>query len=97
MNVEQGKTSNNTKRLLPIVVEKFLNRRHYFEGLSKELYEESREYLLCQQRIESPKNILSACMVQVAHFGNRYDNVLVFEEINRLGYELIYADTDSIY
>jgi hypothetical protein len=42
MNVEQGKTSNNTKGLLPIVVEKFLNRRHYFEGLSKELYEESR-------------------------------------------------------
>jgi hypothetical protein len=54
----------------------------------------------------------SACMVQVAHFGNRYDNVLVFEEINRLsreilvkikdivqklGYELIFADTDSIY
>jgi DNA polymerase elongation subunit (family B) len=51
-------------------------------------------------------------MVQVAHFGNRYDNVLVFEEINRLsreilvkikdivqklGYELIFADTDSIY
>jgi DNA polymerase elongation subunit (family B) len=51
-------------------------------------------------------------MVQVAHFGNRYDNALVFEEINRLsreilvkikdivqklGYELIYADTDSVF
>ena len=51
-------------------------------------------------------------MVLIGSLSNRYGNVLVFEEINRLsreilikttdvvqksGYELIYADTDSVF
>ena len=98
--------------MLPIVVEKFLNRRLYFESLLKELSEDSKEYLWCQQRIDSLKNILVCLYGTTGSLWNRYGNVLVFEEINRLsreiliktkdivqklGYELIYADTDSIY
>jgi DNA polymerase elongation subunit (family B) len=111
-NVEQRNRSNNKKGLLPTVVEKYLKRRLYFEHLSKELSEESREYLWCQQRIDSLKNILVCLYGTTGSLWNRYGNVLVFEEINRLsreiliktkdavqklGYDLIYADTDSVF
>jgi DNA polymerase elongation subunit (family B) len=48
----------NEKGLLPMIVEKYLKRRLYFEGLSNEHPKESKEYLWCQQRIDSLKNIL---------------------------------------
>lgn len=111
-NVELGKKSNNKKGLLSTVVEKYLKRRLQFENLSKELPEDSKEYLWCQQRIDSLKNILVCLYGTTGSLWNRYGNVLVFEEINRLsreiliktkdivqklGYELIYADTDSVF
>ena len=104
--------ASNKKGLLPTVVEKYLNRRLHFEDLSKELSEESKEYLWCQQRIDSLKNILVCLYGTTGSLWNRYGNVRVFEEINRLsreiliktkdivqklGYELIYADTDSVF
>jgi DNA polymerase elongation subunit (family B) len=110
--VRQDNKSNNKKGLLPIVVEKYLKRRLHFEDLSKELSEESKEYLWCQQRIDSLKNILVCLYGTTGSLWNRYGNVLVFEGINRLsreiliktkdvvqklGYELIYADTDSVF
>jgi DNA polymerase elongation subunit (family B) len=110
--VEPGHKSTNKKGLLPIVVEKYLKRRLHFEGLLKHLTEESSEYLWCQQRIDSLKNILVCLYGTTGSFWNRYGNVRVFEEINRLsrevliktkdviqklGYELIYADTDSVF
>ena len=109
---KQDNKSNNKKGLLPIVVEKHLKRRLHFERLSKELPEESREYLWCKQRIDSLKNILVCLYGTTGSLWNRYGNALVFEEINRqsreiliktkdivqkLGYELIYADTDSVF
>ena len=78
----------------------------------KELPKESKEYLWCQQRIDSLKNILVCLYGTTGSHWNRYGNVRVFEEINRLsrevliktkdvvqklGYELIYADTDSVF
>jgi DNA polymerase elongation subunit (family B) len=110
--IEPGNKSNNKKGLLPTVVEKYLKRRLHFEGLSKELSEESKEYLWYQQRIDSLKNILVCLYGTTGSLWNRYGNVQVFEEINRLsreiliktkdivqklGYELIYADTDSVF
>jgi DNA polymerase elongation subunit (family B) len=110
--VEPGNKSNHKKGLLPTVVEKYLKRRLHVEGLSKELSEESKQYLWCQQRIDSLKNILVCLYGTTGSLWNRYGNVLVFEEINRLsreiliktkdivqklGYELIYADTDSVF
>jgi DNA polymerase elongation subunit (family B) len=111
-NVEQGNKSNNKKGLLSTVVEKFLNRRLHFVGLLKELLQDSKEYLWCQQRIDSLKNILVCLYGTTGSLWNRYGNVLVFEEINRLsreilietkdivqklGYDLIYTDTDSVF
>ena len=104
--------SINEKGLLPIVVEKYLKRRLYFEGQLKNLAEGSRENLWCQQRINSLKNILVCLYGTTGSFWNRYGNVKVFEEINRLsrevliktkdvvqklGCELIYADPDSVF
>jgi DNA polymerase elongation subunit (family B) len=100
------------KGLLPTVVEKFLQRRLRFEVALGGLSEESREYLWCQQRMESLKSILVCLYGTSGSIWNRYGNVRVFEEINRLsrevliktkdvvqklGYELIYADTDSVF
>ena len=65
-----------------------------------------------QQRLDSLKNILVCLYGTTGSIWNRYGNVRVFEEVNRLsreiliktkdivqkfGYELIYADTDSVF
>jgi DNA polymerase elongation subunit (family B) len=107
-----NKAREISKGLLPTVVEKFLQRRLYLEKISKGFSEESREYLWCQQRLDSLKNILVCLYGTTGSIWNRYGNVRVFEEINRLsrevliktkdvvqtsGYELIYADTDSVF
>ena len=104
--------NDNKKGLLPTVVEKFLKRRLYFKRLLKELPKESIESLWCEQRVNSLKNILVCLYGTTGSLWNRYGNVLVFEEINKisreiliktkdivqqLGYELIYADTDSVF
>jgi DNA polymerase elongation subunit (family B) len=104
--------SQNEKGLLPIVVEKYVKRRLYFKSLLKQIPEGSNEYLWCQQRIDLLKNILVCLYGTTGSLWNRYGNVLVFEEINRLsreiliktkdivqrlGYDLIYADTDSVF
>jgi DNA polymerase elongation subunit (family B) len=109
---ERSSRGGANKGLLPTVVEKFLQRRLYFESISNEHHEESKEYLWCQQRIDSLKNILVCLYGTTGSIWNRYGNVRVFEEINRLsreiliktkdvvqalGCELIYADTDSIF
>lgn len=106
---KKTKGGGANKGLLPTVVEKFLQRRLYFEAISDELH---AEYLWCQQRVDLLKNILVCLYGTTGSIWNRYGNVRVFEEINRLsreiliktkdivqklGCELIYADTDSIF
>ena len=78
----------------------------------KELPKDSQEYVYCEQRVNSLKNILVCLYGSTGSLWNRYGNVLAFEEINklsrevliktkdivqRLGYELVYADTDSVF
>jgi DNA polymerase elongation subunit (family B) len=110
--VLQQSNDNEKKGLLPTVVEKFLKRRLYFKRLLKELPKASKESLWCQQRIDSLKNILVCLYGTTGSLWNRYGNVLAFEEINKisreilmktkdivqeLGYEIVYADTDSVF
>jgi DNA polymerase elongation subunit (family B) len=109
---EQVNKSQSTKGLLPIVVEKFLKRRLHFKEMLKGLPANSKEYFWCQQCIDSLKSILVCLYGTTGSLWNRFGNVLVFEEINmlsrevllktkdivqKLGYEVIYADTDSIF
>jgi DNA polymerase elongation subunit (family B) len=107
------KTVNHqNKGLLPTVVERHLKRRTYFKRLLKELPEDSVGYVWCEQRVNSLKNILVCLYGSTGSLWNRFGNVLAFEEINRLsreiliktkdivqglGYELVYADTDSVF
>ena len=110
--VVSQQSNDNKKGLLPTVVEKFLKRRLYFKRLLKELPKDSMESLWCQQRVDSLKNILVCLYGTTGSIWNRYGNVLAFEEINKisrdiliktkdivqeLGYELVYADTDSVF
>jgi DNA polymerase elongation subunit (family B) len=100
------------KGLLPSIVERFLKRRLYFKKLLKELPKDSIESEWCEQRVNSLKNILVCLYGSTGSLWNRFGNVLAFEEINKLarevliktkdivqglGYELIYADTDSVF
>jgi DNA polymerase elongation subunit (family B) len=50
---EQVSKPQGKQGLLPMIVEKYLKRRLYFKGLLKELPENSKECLWCQQRIDS--------------------------------------------
>jgi DNA polymerase elongation subunit (family B) len=78
----------------------------------KQLPKESMEYVWCEQRVSSLKNILVCLYGSTGSLWNKYGNVLAFEEINKLsrdiliktkdivqglGYELVYADTDSVF
>ena len=100
------------KGLLPTVVERYLKRRLYFKKLLKELPKDSEEYAWCEQRVNSLKNILVCLYGSTGSLWNRFGNILAFEEINRLsrevliktkdivqmlGYNLVYADTDSVF
>jgi len=101
------------KALLPKVVEMVLKRRTYYKELSKQIPKENiEESFWCEQRIESLKKILVCLYGTTGSIWNRFGNVLAFEEINRLarevllktkdiiqrlGFELVYADTDSVF
>jgi DNA polymerase elongation subunit (family B) len=106
------KAVHQPKGLLPTVVERYLKRRIYFKKLLKELPNDGIECVYCEQRVNSLKNILVCLYGSTGSLWNRFGNVLAFEEINRLsrevltktkdivqelGYELIYADTDSVF
>jgi hypothetical protein len=80
----------------PDVVEKFLNRRIYFESMSSEHPEETIVYHWCQQHIDSLKNILVCLYGTSGSIWNRYGNVRVFEEINRLSREVLIRTKDVI-
>jgi DNA polymerase elongation subunit (family B) len=103
---------SNAKGLLPTVLEGVLKRRIKFKDIQKSFQVNTREWLWCEQRITVLKSILVSLYGTTGSFWNRLANVDAFEEINRLsrdilikskdivqglGYELLYADTDSLF
>ncbi|MEM2873788.1 MAG: DNA-directed DNA polymerase [Nitrososphaerales archaeon] len=98
--------------ILPYVTKQALERRLYFKKLRKSFPKDSLEWQYCDQRQSALKLILVCLYGTSGCCWNRFGNVLAFEEINRqsreimikvkdfvqkLGYELIYADTDSVF
>lgn len=98
--------------ILPYVTKKALERRLYFKRMRKSFVKDSLEWRYCDQRQSALKLILVCLYGTSGCCWNRFGNVLTFEEINRrsrkimikvkdfvqkLGYELIYADTDSVF
>jgi DNA polymerase elongation subunit (family B) len=98
--------------LLPMVLERVLKGRIFFKNLQKTLAINTDEWLWCEQRIIALKDILVSLYGTTGSFWNRFANATTFEEINRLsrevliktkdivqglGFELVYADTDSVF
>jgi len=83
-----------------------------FKNRQKSFLANTNESLWCEQRAVALKNILVSLYGTTGSFWNRFANVDTFKEINRLsreilietkdivqglGYELLYADTDSVF
>jgi DNA polymerase elongation subunit (family B) len=104
--------TNDKAVLLPTVLERVLKGRIFFKNLQKTLPINTDDWLWCEQRIVALKDILVSLYGTTGSFWNRFANVTAFEEINRLsreilikakdivqgsGFELVYADTDSVF
>lgn len=111
---QQHESSNDDQiALLPTIMQEIITRRIYLKKLLKEQPKpDNLLYSYCEIRLEILKQILVCLYGTSGSIWNRYSNVLVFEEINRLsrqillktkdivqsaGFELIYADTDAVF
>jgi DNA polymerase elongation subunit (family B) len=98
--------------LLPSIVQNLVSRRVYLKQLLKTQQPDSILYSYCESRLNILKQILVCLYGTSGSIWNRYSNVRIFEEINKLsrqvllktkdivqkaGFELIYADTDAVF
>ena len=98
--------------LLSSIVQKLVTRRVSIRQLLKIQQPDSLFYSNCETRLHILKQILVCLYGTSDSIWNRYSNIQVFEEINRLarqillktkdivqrnGFELIYADTDAVF
>ena len=103
---------NDKPGLLPTVLEHVLKRRIIFKNLQKSFFANTNEWIWSEHRIVALKSILVCLYGTTGSFWNKFANVTAFEEINRLsreiliktkdivqglGFELVYADTDSVF
>ncbi|MEM2123543.1 MAG: DNA polymerase domain-containing protein, partial [Candidatus Bathyarchaeia archaeon] len=105
-------SDEDTEGLIPRLIRDVLDRRLYFKHIREKYPRNSLEYGWCDQRQRALKGILVCIYGYTGCFANRFSNVSCYEEINRLareylvkalnialeeGYEVIYADSDSIF
>ena len=98
--------------LLPRLTRKILDRRLRYKHLREKFPRDSMEWLWCEQRQTALKGILVCIYGYSACFMNRFSNLSCYEQINRLarenlvkalnialndGFEVIYADSDSLF
>ena len=91
---------------------RFLDRRLHFKHLRSRFPLRSRERLWCEQRQAALKTILVCIYGYSGCFANRFGNVRVFQEINRIArrimvqslnialgraFEVVYGDSDSLF
>ncbi|MEM2094851.1 MAG: DNA polymerase domain-containing protein, partial [Candidatus Bathyarchaeia archaeon] len=103
---------NSFKGFLGQLTKRFLDRRLYFKHMRKEYPRESMERLWCEQRQTALKGILVCIYGFSACFANRFGNIAVYQEINRIarqvllrsinvaledGFNVVYGDTDSLF
>ena len=106
-------STGNQMGLLPEIMNEIVTRRiHLKKQLKEKLEPNSLSHNYCDRRLEILKQILVCLYGTSGSIWNRYSNVHVFEEINKLsrqillktkdivqssGFELIYADTDAVF
>jgi DNA polymerase elongation subunit (family B) len=98
--------------LLARLTRKILDRRLHYKHLREKFPRDSVEWLWCEQRQTALKGILVCIYGYSACFMNRFSNLSCYEQINRLGrenlvkalnialndgFEVIYADSDSLF
>jgi DNA polymerase elongation subunit (family B) len=103
--------NNNQMAILPSVIKEIVRRRVYLRNLLKAELDLEYHYY-GQIRLETLKQILVCLYGTSGSVWNRYSNVRVFEEINKIsrqillktkdivqtaGFDLIYADTDAVF
>jgi len=103
---------NDRKGFLPHLTETVITRRLYFKHLRNKFPKGSREWIWCDRRQTALKGILVCIYGYSGCFANRFSNVVCYEQINRLarenlvkamnialrsGFEVIYADSDSLF
>src|SRR5918996_954612 len=98
--------------ILPSIVQELVTKRVHLKQFLKTQQPDSFLYSCCEARLDILKQILVCLYGTSGSIWNRYSNVKVFEEINKLarqillqtkdivqkaGFELIYADTDAVF
>jgi DNA polymerase family B len=116
-NISYESSSNEFRRkehsaILPSVVKELVTKRVYLKHSLKTQQSDSFLCSICEARLDILKQILVCLYGTSGSIWNRYSNVKVFEEINKLarqillktkdivqrvGFELIYADTDAVF
>lgn len=101
-------TENKYAAILPFIVEELVAKRAYLKQFLKTQQPDSVLYSNCESRLDVLKQILVCLYGTSGSIWNRYSNVRVFEQINKLsreillktkdivqnaGFQLIYADT----
>ncbi len=111
--LESRPTENQVSPLLPSIMGEIVARRVYLKKrLREELEPNTLLYNYCEECSETLKQILVCLYGTSGSIWNRYSNVYVFEEINKLsrqmllktkdivqaaGFDVIYADTDAVF
>jgi DNA polymerase elongation subunit (family B) len=113
-NISSDNSAENkhAPAILPSIVEELVARRVYLKQLLKTQQPDSILYSYCETQLDILKQILVCLYGTSGSIWNRFSNVQVFEEINKLsreillktkdivqrvGFELIYADTDAVF
>jgi hypothetical protein len=106
-------TRDESIAILPSIVQEVVAKRVYIKQFLKtQQSSDSPLYSSCEARLGILKQILVCIYGTSGSIWNRYSNVKVFEEINKLarqvllqtkdivqraGFDLIYADTDAVF
>lgn len=103
---------NKLPAILPSIVQELVERRAFLKQILKTLRPDSLQFTSCEIRLNILKQILVCLYGTSGSIWNRYSNVRVFEEINKLsreilsktkdivqrgGFGLVYADTDAVF
>ena len=116
-NISYECSSNEFRRdesttILPSIVQELVTKRVHLRQFLKTRQSDSLLYSNCEARLDILKHILVCLYGTSGSIWNRYSNVRVFEQINKLarqillqtndivqrdGFELIYADTDAVF
>jgi hypothetical protein len=117
-NISYGYFSNDSRiddersAILPLIVQELVAKRVHLKQFLKTQQPDSFLYSCCQARLDVLRQILVCLYGTSGSIWNRYSDVKVFEEINKLarqillqtkdivqkaGFELIYADTNAVF